>query len=100
MKTTSILCSVIALGLLAGCSTEESQSKLQSEAKVSKTDAQATALAKVPNGTCKEGELEREHGKLIWSFDFATPDTKDITEVNVDAISGEVVNIEHEKEKD
>jgi uncharacterized membrane protein YkoI len=99
MKTTSIVCAMLAAGLVAGCSTE-SQSKLQAEAKVSKTDAQATALAKVPNGTCKEGELEREHGKLIWSFDFSTPDTKDITEVNVDAITGDVVNIEHEKDGD
>jgi uncharacterized membrane protein YkoI len=99
MKTTSIVCAMLAAGLVAGCATE-SQSKLQSEAKVSKTDAQATALAKVPNGTCKEGELEKEHGKLIWSFDISTPDTKDITEVNVDAISGEVVNIEHEKDGD
>ena len=90
---------MLAVGLFAGCSTE-SQSKLQAEAKVSKADAQATALTKVPNGTCKESELEREHGKLIWSFDIATPDTKDITEVNVDAISGEVVNVEHEKDGD
>ena len=67
------------------------------EAKVSKQDAQATAAAKVPNGTFKESELEKENGKLIWSFDFATPDTTDITEVNVDAITGGVVNIEHEK---
>jgi uncharacterized membrane protein YkoI len=99
MKTTSILCSMLAAGFIAGCSTE-SQSKLQAEANVSKTDAQATALAKVPNGTYKESELEKEHGKLIWSFDFTTPDTKDITEVNVDAISGDVVNIEHEKAGD
>jgi uncharacterized membrane protein YkoI len=99
MKTTSILCTVLAAGFFAGCSTE-SQSKLQAEAKVSKADAQATAIAKVPNGTYKESELEREHGKLIWSFDFTTPDTKDITEVNVDAISGEVVNVEHEKDGD
>jgi uncharacterized membrane protein YkoI len=99
MKTTSIICTVLAAGFFAGCSTE-SQSKLQSEAKVSKTDAQATALARVPNGTCKESELEREHGKLIWSFDIATPDTKDVTEVNVNAISGDVVNIEREKDGD
>jgi len=38
---------------------------------------------KVPNGTVKESELEKEHGKLQWSLDVATPDSKDITEVNV-----------------
>jgi uncharacterized membrane protein YkoI len=66
------------------------------QAKVSKDDAGKTALAKVPNGTIKEGELEKEKGKLIWSFDITTPDTKDITEVNVDAITGDVVFVEKE----
>ena len=43
--------------------------------------------------------MEKEHGKLIWSFDIATPDTKDITEVNVDAITGDVVSVEKEAAK-
>lgn len=96
MKMNFTLCSLLAAGLLAGCESE-SESQLQAEAKISKADAQATAFAKAPNGTCKSCELERENGKLIWSFGFTTPDTKDITEVNVDAITGAVVNIEHEK---
>ena len=66
------------------------------EAKVSKETAEQTALTKVPNGTIKEAEIEKEHGKLIWSFDVATPDAKDITEVNVDAITGNVVSVEKE----
>jgi uncharacterized membrane protein YkoI len=75
---------------------EAKQEKLMAQAKVSKDDAQKTALAKVPNGTIKEAELEKEHGKLQWSFDIATPDTKDITEVNVDAITGEVISVDKE----
>jgi uncharacterized membrane protein YkoI len=98
MKIHLGLCFLLAIGLVAGCKTE-SESALQAQAKISKADAQATALAKVPNGSVKEGELEREHGRLIWSFEINTPDTKDITEVNVDATSGEVVNVEHEKAK-
>ena len=66
------------------------------EAKVTRDDAGKTALAKVPNGTIKEGELEKEKGRLIWSFDITTPDVKDITEVNVDAITGDVVSVEKE----
>jgi len=50
----------------------------------------------VPNGTIKESELEREHGHLQWSFDMAVPDQKDITEVNIDAITGDVLNIGQE----
>jgi uncharacterized membrane protein YkoI len=96
MKIRLTLCSILAAGFLAGCATE-TESQLQAQAKISKADAQATALAKVPNGTYKDCELEKEHGKLIWSFCFTTPDAKDITEVNVDAITGAVVNVEHEK---
>src|SRR5260370_11271943 len=96
MKKQLSLCLLLAAGLMVGCETEK-ESALQAQAKISKADAQATALAKVPNGTVKECELEREHGKIIWSIGITTPDSKDITEVNVDAITGTVVNVEHEK---
>ncbi len=33
---------------------------------------------------------------MIWSFDITTPDAKDITEVNVDAMTGDVVSVEKE----
>ncbi len=106
--TRHSLCSILVAGALAaaqtGCESEKSeaqhkeakQAKLMAEAKVSKDDAQKTALAKVANGTVKEAEIEKEHGKLVWSFDLATPDSKDITEVNVDAITGDVVSVEKE----
>ena len=57
-------------------------------------------MAKAPNGTVRESELEKEHGKLVWSFDIATPGTTDITEVNVDAMTGQVASIEKEKAED
>ena len=80
-------------GGLAGCMTEkQGKANLEAEAKVSKADAEKTALAQVPGGKIKEGELEKEKGKLIWSFDIATPGTKDVTEVQVDAITGGVVS--------
>ena len=96
LKMALVLCSVLAAGFLAGCETEN-ESQLQAKAKITKADAQATALTQVPNGTVKDCELERERGRLIWSFGFTTPDSKDITEVNVDALTGAVVNVEHEK---
>jgi hypothetical protein len=76
------------------------EAALVKEAKVSKADAEKTALAKAPNGTIKSEEIEREHGKLIWSFDIAKPGTKDITEIQVDAISGKIIHTEIEKPKD
>jgi uncharacterized membrane protein YkoI len=88
-----------AAAITAGCISEAhednddqaNQSKLMVQAKVSKDDAQKTALTKVPNGTVKEGELEMEKGKLIWSFGFTIPDSQDIKEVNVDALTGDMV---------
>ena len=76
------------------------QAKLMAEATVSKEDAQATALAKVPNGTVKETEIEKEKGKLIWSFDITTPDSTDTTEVNVNAKTGKLVSMEWESAAD
>jgi uncharacterized membrane protein YkoI len=69
---------------------------LAAKAKVTQAEAEKTALAKVPNGTIKEGELEKEHGKLVWSFDIATPGSQDITEVQVNAKTGKIVTVETE----
>ncbi len=101
MKIKLFAYSMLATSLLTGCISEkDEQAKLMSEAKVTKDAAQQTALAKVPNGTVKEGELEKEHGKLIWSFDIATPDSKDITEVEVDAVTGAVLAVDKETPED
>lgn len=74
----------------------ESQEALQAEAKVSLETARATALKEVPNGTVKSSELEREGGKLIYSFAISVPGKSGIQEVNVNAIDGSVVSKEHE----
>ena len=101
MKTKRLLGSLLAAGLLAsgasGCATaKQDQAELQAQAKISREAAQQTALAKVPGGTVKDGELEKEKGKLIWSFDITTSSSKDIAEVAVDAITGAVVAVDIE----
>jgi Peptidase propeptide and YPEB domain len=107
MKIKMILSAAIAAGVLAGCAseknshnTEAKMAGLLEEAKITKADAQQTALAKGPNGTVKDGELERENGKLIWSFDITIPDSKDIKEVAVDAMTGDVAAVETETPAD
>ena len=62
--------------------------------KITMAEARATALKKAP-GKVKSEELEKEHGKLIYSFDIATSKSG-ITEVNVDAINGTIVAVQHE----
>ena len=77
----------------------ETQAQLQAEAKITETAARATALKEVPNGTVKSSELEREKGKLIYSFDISAPGKSGVEEVNVNAIDGTVVAKEHESAK-
>ena len=101
MKTKNIICSLLTAGLLvavvAGCATEQQkQAKLAAQAKISRAVAEQTALARVPGGTIKEGELEKEGGKLVWSFDITTTGSKDITEILVDAKTGAIVSEEKE----
>jgi uncharacterized membrane protein YkoI len=107
MKIKILICGLLTAVLVCASLTpavagdsKEKQAKLEAKAKVSRADAEKIALAQVPNGTIKEGEIEKEKGKLIWSFDIATPDTKDITEVNVDAMTGKIVAIDKESAKD
>lgn len=69
---------------------------LAKQAKISLEDARATALARVPGGAVKSEELEKEHGKLIYSFDIAVPGKSGVEEVNVSAITGKVLARKHE----
>jgi uncharacterized membrane protein YkoI len=101
MKDKKLALLTIVTGLLAASLTACTSPDAK-EAKITKAEAVKIALARVPNGTIKESELEKENGKLIWSFDVATPGTKNITEVNVDAITGTIVAVDietPEKEK-
>lgn len=94
----------LALGLLplvahASGPVSAEQAKLQKEAKISPEHARKIALAHVKRGTIASSELERENGKLIYSFDIHEAGRHDVTEVNVDAMNGRIVAIGHENAK-
>ena len=57
--------------------------------KLSMEQAQKIALEKEP-GKIKSRELEKEQGKLIYSFDIRT--ANGLHEVNVDAMTGSVIS--------
>ena len=76
-----------------------SQAALRKEAKIAEADARKTALAAVPGGKVQSHELEREKGKLIYSYDIKVAGKSGIEEVNVDAMTGEIVAHEHENAK-
>jgi len=75
----------------------ESQAALAKEARFPLDSATAIALKAVPGATVKSHELEREKGKLIYSFDMKIVGKPGIEEVNVDAVTGTMVGkVEHE----
>jgi uncharacterized membrane protein YkoI len=97
--STKVASAKVATPKRHGATKKETQSSLRKEAKISEAAARATALKEVPNGKVKSSELERENGKLIYSFDIAVAGKTGIEEVNVDAIDGSVVAHEHESAK-
>jgi uncharacterized membrane protein YkoI len=100
IQLTLALILVAGLGLSVAVAADESQDALKAQAKITQAEAAKTALAKVPHGVIKAAELEKEHGKLIWSFDISMPKSKNITEVQVDAKTGKIVSTEVETPKD
>jgi uncharacterized membrane protein YkoI len=111
MKRKATLFAIIMAILLTGASlvtamttaTQESksketkQAKLQRQAKITIEQARETALQRAP-GTVEDGELEREHGKLVYSFDIRNAEGT-ITEVQVNAITGKIARVEHENKR-
>jgi uncharacterized membrane protein YkoI len=102
VMTAMILTAGVSLAANAPMSRQEGkeaqeQERLQREAKITKEQAQAIALKRAP-GNVESGELEREHGKIVYSFDIRNAKGT-ITEVQVSAITGKVVRVEHENKK-
>jgi uncharacterized membrane protein YkoI len=63
------------------------------QASVTRSEAQNIALSQVQEGKVLHTDLRKEHGKLIWFFDVSRPHTKNITAVQVDAKSGNVLSL-------
>jgi len=85
-----------AIGLLAAALTASPALAKPQGARITMAAARAKALAAVPHGRIKSAELEREHGRLIYSFDIAVPGRTGIEEVQISAIDGKLVSLEHE----
>ncbi|HEX8848234.1 MAG TPA: PepSY domain-containing protein [Gemmatimonadaceae bacterium] len=69
---------------------------LVKQATIAEAEAAKTASAQVPTGRIEAVELEREGGKLIYSYEIKVPGRSGTEEVNVDAMSGAVVSTVHE----
>jgi hypothetical protein len=93
----------LALGLASGAVAQGTPIKVKEAkkgmfklAKVTSADAIKTAQAQFPSAKIKSGELEREDGKLVYTFDLQQPGVKGIEEINIDANTGTVIKTEHE----
>jgi uncharacterized membrane protein YkoI len=88
---------VVAKGQESEEGEARNEARLARQAKITKEQAQEIALKRAP-GTVESGELEREHGKLVYSFDIRNSKGT-IDEVQVSAINGKIVRVEHENKK-
>ena len=113
LKNNSIVNAAMAflfvVGLFAFASTSVSaqekeekegrqNSKLAKQTKITMAQARDIAL-KQAAGNIEDGELEKEHGKLVYSFDIRNAKGT-ITEVQVDAKTGKVVSTVEETKAD
>ncbi len=75
--------------------------RLVKEAKVKEADAVAMTRRILPKADIASAELEREGGKLIYSFDMKTAGKDGIDEININAITGKQVGkVQHESGAD
>ncbi len=103
LVTALTLCLGLAMGAAAQgglVKIKEEKAGLLKQAKVTPADAQKAAQAKYPSGKVVKGEIEKEDGKLIYSFDVQQTGVKGIEEVSVDALTGAVIKAEHENPED
>jgi uncharacterized membrane protein YkoI len=102
MTSKSTLASLAAIVVAAtaahaqGAYKREIPDSLAAKTKITEAAAAATAQKRFPKGAIQSVELEREDGHLKYSYDMATPGKPGIDEVDVDALTGKIVAVEHE----
>jgi uncharacterized membrane protein YkoI len=94
--------------LLAGCGRSTPDAATTGDAAVTEEEAglfaqaaisgdSAAVIAKAQaHGRITKAVLEREDGVLLFSFDIVVPGESGLTEVHVDAQTGNVLRVEHE----
>lgn len=70
---------------------------LLAQARVSEDSALKIAMARMPGAKAQALELENENGHLIWSWEMKLEGKTGIEEVNVNALDGSILGVEHEE---
>lgn len=105
LMRAAVLASILSVGVFARASAHSNHNQgsqaqkrlLSRQAKITREQAQEVALRRAP-GKIESSELERERGKLVYSFDIRNSKGT-ITEVQVSALTGRVVRVEQENKK-
>ncbi len=95
MKINHLIAAIVAAGLITWNTTSHAAEPgtVPAKAKLTEAEAGKIALKKVPHGKLGEGELEMENGILVYSFDIKLSDSKSIVEVQVNAVTGAIVDV-------
>lgn len=88
--------SAVAAGAQAPSYKRDIPDSLAKRAKISEDSATAMAKKRVPKGEIQSVELEKEKGRLIYSFDMKVSGRSGVSEVNINAMTGKVVSVHHE----
>ncbi len=107
MKTRSPICLLLAFAFAPVSEAappaeykRDVPATLAQEAKITEGAACQVALSRIGSGKVVALELEREHGELIYSIDIEIPGKDGVEEVEVNAIDGAVIAVEHESDSD
>ncbi len=92
MNTQKTIAAVLTAGLLIGA-TAVHAADIIAKPKLTEAEAAKIVQKKVPNGKVADNELEMSDGVLVYSFDVKLPDSKSIIEVQVNAVTGAVVDV-------
>lgn len=65
-------------------------------AKISEDSALKVAMARMPGAKVQALELENENGHLMWSWEMKLEGKTGVEEVNVNALDGGIIAVEHE----
>src|SRR5690349_23835163 len=96
MRSNNILLAgLILVGCLScGLANAQEEAHLEARAKIKRVQARKIAMGRVPGRPAGGHVEERDDGKLVWWFEITTADSKDRTDVEVDAMNGQIVSVE------
>jgi uncharacterized membrane protein YkoI len=97
LASSAAACSRGAVHVVQGVSIKEEKAGLMSQAQITPDSAMRIASTRVPGGRVVKGELEHEDGRLVYSLDVKIDGQDGIQEVWVDAHTGEIVSVKHER---